>query len=273
MTAAAPRLRLDPRLAPGAAVRRLALSQLDHARAGLARGDTRGIHEARKSCKKLRALLRLVRGELGAAYPTQNRRLRDTARALSPLREAAVLRATARSFGIGLTTGGRPPDTTAALRRALRLTAARRRAIDRWALEDVSRESLAAAVTAGYRRARRSAKQARRRPRPAVLHEWRKQVKYHRYQCEAAAPLWPGLARRVRALEVLGEALGRHHDVEMLAQELRRHPLRAGNADLVFRTVRRMRREQARLAARALRAGQRLFAEPARAWLDATVGP
>lgn len=273
MTPAAPRFRLDPRLAPGAAVRRLALSQLDHARAGLARGDTRGIHEARKSCKKLRALLRLVRGALGAAYRPQNRRLRDTARALSPLREAAVLRATARSFGIGLAAGDRRPDTTAALRRALRLTAAQRRAIDRWALDDVSRDSLAAAVAAGYRRARRSGKQARRRPRPAVLHEWRKQVKYHRHQCEAAAPLWPGLARRVRALEALGEALGRHHDVEMLAQELRRRPWRAAGADLVFRTAQRLHREQARLAARALRAGERLLAESARAWSGATVGP
>ena len=44
------------------------------------------IHEARKSIKKARALLRRVRAELGGDYPRENARLRDIARGLRPLR-------------------------------------------------------------------------------------------------------------------------------------------------------------------------------------------
>src|SRR6201999_1445400 len=49
------------------------------------------IHGARKDLKKLRAVLRLVREELGEkAYRTQNRRFRDAGRLLSDTRDAEV---------------------------------------------------------------------------------------------------------------------------------------------------------------------------------------
>ncbi|HKN40971.1 MAG TPA: CHAD domain-containing protein [Acidimicrobiia bacterium] len=49
-------------------------------------------HDARKRAKKLRALLRLVRPELGDdVYRRENRALRDAARRLSPVRDAWVL--------------------------------------------------------------------------------------------------------------------------------------------------------------------------------------
>src|SRR5207248_10685740 len=49
------------------------------------------IHEARKSVKKIRGALRLVRFELGATYQKENRRLRDLGRKLSELRDAAAI--------------------------------------------------------------------------------------------------------------------------------------------------------------------------------------
>src|SRR3954451_21980380 len=50
-----------------------------------------GIHEARKSIKKVRAIVRLLMPGLGAAGFRENRALRDTGRALSKLRDAAAL--------------------------------------------------------------------------------------------------------------------------------------------------------------------------------------
>ena len=265
MRSAAPRFRLDARAPAARAVRRLALEQLNHALAGVRRGDARGIHEARKSCKRLRALLRLMRPGLDKACRAGNRRLRDASRALSGRRDADVLRATARGFGLGVAVGV-PAPRPALAGRAVKLMQLERRAIDRWPADALSREALDAAVIEGYRRARRAGRQARQRRRAVDLHEWRKQVKYHRYQCEAVAPLVPPLLRRVRALEDLGEILGRHHDIEVLAQTLRRQPHRFGGPDVVLPAARRLHREQGRLAARALRAGAKLFRDDPRDW-------
>ncbi|HEX6986240.1 MAG TPA: CHAD domain-containing protein, partial [Planctomycetaceae bacterium] len=49
------------------------------------------IHDARTRCKKLRGLLRLVRPHLGDLYREENARLRDAARPLSAVRDAAVV--------------------------------------------------------------------------------------------------------------------------------------------------------------------------------------
>ena len=265
MTPAAPRFRLDPRVPPARAVRRLSLELLDHALTHARRGDARGIHEARRACKRLRALLRLMRSGRSKAYRTENRRLRDAARALSPQRDADVLRATARSVGLGLAVGTSPSGgSRAPAARAVQLLQAQRRAVGRWPSDALSRAALEAAVVEGYRRARRAGRQARRRPRADLLHEWRKQVKHHCHQCEAVATLWPHLLQRARALDDLGEILGRHHDVEVLALALQRQPHRFGAPEAVLPAARRLRREQEHLAARALRAGAKLFRDDPR---------
>ena len=48
------------------------------------------IHEARKSVKKIRGVLRLVRPELGEVYRTDNARFRDIGRQLSQFRDAGA---------------------------------------------------------------------------------------------------------------------------------------------------------------------------------------
>jgi len=48
-----------------------------------AQPDREAIHQARKSVKKIRSVLRLVREDLGRAYAKENRRLRTAAHCLS----------------------------------------------------------------------------------------------------------------------------------------------------------------------------------------------
>ncbi len=77
-------------------VRRLAYRRLEPA---VERPSTRVradaddvVHDLRKRCKRVRALLRLVRDSLGEdVYKSENRVLRDAARGLSPVRDAVVL--------------------------------------------------------------------------------------------------------------------------------------------------------------------------------------
>ena len=75
-------------------VRRIALEQLDDARReirdpAMARHEV--VHQVRKRCKKLRGLLRLVRPCLGDTYQQENAWFRDSARALSDIRDAQAL--------------------------------------------------------------------------------------------------------------------------------------------------------------------------------------
>jgi CHAD domain-containing protein len=77
--------RFDPGQPVPDEVRRVARGRIDHALDEL-RGESdstreEAVHEARKDMKKLRALLRLVRGELGdRVYAAENTCFRDTAR-------------------------------------------------------------------------------------------------------------------------------------------------------------------------------------------------
>src|ERR687894_2726162 len=88
------------RLEPGEpipdGIRRVARGRIDHAVDEL-RGETDStredaVHETRKDMKKLRALLRLVRGELGErTFARENACYRDAARELAGVRDPDVM--------------------------------------------------------------------------------------------------------------------------------------------------------------------------------------
>jgi CHAD domain-containing protein len=270
----APRFRLDPRLQPASAVRKAALAQLDYALAALERRDPEAVHEARKVCKKLRALLRLIRPVLGQAYLTENARLRDAGRALSKGREAAVLVESADEL-LGRDPELAPvaalirsaPRAEASYEEAMRLLRDERQLVAAWPLREVSAGRLIAGVLAGYRRAQQRYEVARKRPTALTLHEWRKQAKYHGYQGALASPLWPDARPRIGRLKALSDLLGRHHDLHVLALALRRNA-RAVPVEPLRKARRRIASEQALAARGALRLGKLLFAQKPLAWLQ-----
>src|ERR671917_266737 len=88
--------RFDPAAPVPDEVRRVALGRIDHALDELrGRSDSsreEAVHEARKDMKKLRALLRLLRGELGdRVRARENAAFRDAARELAGVRDADVM--------------------------------------------------------------------------------------------------------------------------------------------------------------------------------------
>ena len=87
------------------AVRRIAHEQLGRAITNLALAPTNraeAIHEARKSLKRLRALVRLVRGELGEqVYRRHNECMRDAARELAGLRDRPLFARHSRNCWLG----------------------------------------------------------------------------------------------------------------------------------------------------------------------------
>jgi CHAD domain-containing protein len=279
MRQSAPVFELNPRIAPVRAVRQAALAQIDHALAGLQRGDDQAIHEARKVCKKLRALLRLIRPYLGRAYRAENRRLRDVGRSLSHGRNAAVLRITAtRLFGDNIRYAsvldairGRPaPELAVSLTEAKRLLQTQRRRVAEWPLRALAPGGLMVGLLGGYRAARQGYRSAARKPAPVALHEWRKQAKYHGYQWALMRGFLPNEGRsRIRELKRLSDRLGEHHDLTMLAAILARRPGHYGGREAAHIARARITDEQDRKTAAALALGRALFRHKPLDWLAA----
>lgn len=101
-TAPGPLFRLLPTEDWGTGFSRLLAQQLALAQSELRlcrHGVDEAVHTARKACKRIRAVLRLLRGALGEeTFEAENRAVRDAARRLSNLRDARVALETAAAL-------------------------------------------------------------------------------------------------------------------------------------------------------------------------------
>jgi CHAD domain-containing protein len=196
-------------------LRRMALAQADGAIELLGAGggevDARAVHETRKALKRLRALVRLLAGELGDERSrAENAALRETAARLAGARDSEVLlatledltrrhpRALARRRGVGELAGHLREQQRRASAQMLGDEAARRAVIAdlrafrgrarAWELDrsdsfDMVEAGLRRIYAQGRRRHRRAARGKGRDTR--AMHEWRKRVKDLRYAAEA----------------------------------------------------------------------------------------
>jgi CHAD domain-containing protein len=271
------------------AVRRVAHEQIDAAIAEVSDQSLpqpEKIHQVRTRCKKLRALLRLVRPCLGELYVRENASFRDAARELSPLRDAqSVLDAydallarfegevARRTFaavrrGLGRRKRRRARELTDLRRRLDQVSGlledARER-VDTWPIDATGADAWRGGFEHTYRRARQAMAVAYDSPTPEHFHAWRKGVKDHWYHTRLLRPLWgKALGARAGAGEALGEMLGAHHDLAVLRATLLEEADDLGGrrpADLLVELIGRRRLE---LEADAKPLGARLFAENAR---------
>jgi CHAD domain-containing protein len=276
--------RISVGVAFGEDVRRIAREQIDGAIAesnGSAPGShTECIHSVRKRCKKLRALLRLVRPCLGDVYTSENKYFRDAAKVLAPLRDTHVLLA-AFDAVVGHFQGELSPGTFEPLRRQLerpeqqvtdleplladvcgRMEAAGGRLAD-WPLDGAEGpEAWRPGFERTYRQARRALAAAYDAPTPERFHEWRKSVKYHWYHTRLLSPLSDQtVAGRVAAGSTLGELLGLHHDLAVLRTTLVSPGAGSRARSLRDSFVALLDRHLTHLEATARPHGLRLFAE------------
>lgn len=247
------RLGAEEELAEGA--RRIAGEQLDHAIGRLEGvvddGSLGGrAHEARKSLKKARAVIRLLRAELGEErFATDNRRLRDAGRQLAPFRDAEVV----------ATTLGRleqaAPELTAALaderarareellagaiaERALGEVRAGRAAVDAWSIGYSDSGAFTPALRRTLKRGRKAFRRAYESPSPARFHELRKRVKELWYFGRILAPRAPLQLERLVALsDGAADRLGADHDLALLADRIKQLGERAGESRLRARLL------------------------------------
>jgi CHAD domain-containing protein len=276
--------RLDPEESVADAVRRLVTGELDGALEWLGGADRAfdsRVHETRKHLKRLRALLEFGEAVIERkAFEVEMRAARAAAAALAELRGRAALLGSLDDLvervpellpsgeldqvRDTLVPKEAALDPEAALAEAFDLlTQARARAANLEIRERATWKALQTGFRRTYRRARRAYARAVENADAETLHAFRTPEKRHFYQVELLETLWEGPLRAHRQeLSRLGELLGEHHDLCLLAGELDRHPeLDAQRAAL--RTVSERRLQK--LEREALNLGARLFAEKPRA--------
>jgi len=273
------RLRVGEPLPGGIA--RIARGRIDHAIDELG-GKTdssseEAVHEARKDMKKLRALVRLVRPELGNdVYRRENVCYRDAGKELAGVRDADVMLATlaglesrypdelgAKTVGdlrqsveahkLRTAAGARAP---AAAQVVEILTSARRR-VGRWPLGTEGFEALAGGLERIYRRGRRDFRAANREPTTQNLHEWRKRVKDLWYHLSILKVAWPPVMEALAdEAHALSERIGDDHDLAVLLEWAEEHA--PDSAGALAEPVMRRRAE---LQGEAFEIGARLYAD------------
>jgi CHAD domain-containing protein len=241
------------------------------------------IHEARKSMKKIRGAMRLMRPELDAIYPPENAWFRDVGRRLSQFRDARVmietfdalrkkyrasLGATAlASVRRGLAARRKPP---AELESVLRpLAAELRRSSQRvrnWPLLADGFAALAPGLETAFRKGRKAFHRVCTTPSHENYHEWRKRVKDHWYHVRLFERYWTApIEAYEKSLKELETLLGEDHNLVVLERTLRDAPASRGNAtdvDLLFKLITRDRKE---LRGKARKLGRHIYtAKPRR---------
>ena len=269
---------------------RIAAEEADDAIARLKkRGGDRieTVHEVRKSIKKLRALLRLVRGAIGKkSYRLVNDALRDIGRQLSDARDAQILIEALEK--LSATGSVEAKAAVAAIRKTLeaqrdginamlsakgvfkslvaKLEIAKENSRD-WAGAAAGWADVESGLRDAYTRGRDAFETATRRPTFENFHDWRKRAKDLHYQVRMLQPLWPeALEKLSDDTGRLGELLGEDHDFGLLARLLKSGPARGvGARQSGLRKA--IERRGAELRGEARKLGETVYADKPRAFI------
>ncbi|MFV1961729.1 MAG: CHAD domain-containing protein [Acidimicrobiia bacterium] len=282
----------------GVGMKRVAMEQLELGAGGFFDGEDQfrsAVHDSRRAIKKVRSLLRLVRGELtDKIYRYEDKSLRNTGRLTSELRSSAVVVEAASLvedlYGEMLAEG--------MFEELISRLAQRRDVIELRALEDpdmIGRvvgdmerayhrysawptdpdarkvyglgirdrfKSIQSGLADTYERGRTEMVTAYTRPTVLHFHLWRKRAKYLRYQMEFLVPLWPEVVVGMAVtLDRLGLLLGEDHDLAELLTLIHERPdmCPSPRERSLFSALVTQRRAELQLAAEIL--GRRIYAE------------
>ncbi|WP_193163085.1 CHAD domain-containing protein [Microbulbifer hainanensis] len=231
--------------------------------------EEEAVHALRKHCKKMRALLRLVRRDIGDLYAEENAHYRELANSLSGSRDAVSIRdalltlASAEEFPDIMAflesrvAHGADPQAMEQAAEQLRQGAAR---VDGWPLESLDWPCACKGYRRGYRRARKAMKRALKNETAAEFHEYRKRVKDHWYHTRLLEKKYPRALRgRRKPLKELAQALGDWRDLTLLCELLRQNETVLG-AELAP-LLKRAKRQHEALRETTERLGRDLFVE------------
>ncbi len=242
------------------------------------------IHESRKSIKKIRAVLRLVRPELGDTYGRENARLRDLARRLSAFRDAFAIIGTfddlkkayeneirnrLRAVRAGLVKrrdeARREEDVTFVLHEAAAELRKAAKRVRTWPLQTDGYAGIAQGLEDTYRAGRKALATVRESPRPENYHELRKRVKDHWYHVRLLENLWTDVMTAYeKSLKDLETWLGDDHNLAVLREKIAAEPASFGKPAEIDLTFDLIDQRQKDLRDRSLSLAERVYEEKPR---------
>jgi len=244
------------------------------------------VHEVRKHLKKLRAAMRLAIPAVGKNRHTrEDHCVRKIGRLVSDLRDAQVRLQTLIQLRDETSKG--PEDSP--FPRIEELLSLERESFSaafagwqkqavpqlervearllKWPLGDLPWKQVCGAVAKIYKRGQRGLAKTIDDPEPENFHAWRKRVKDIWYQLRILQPLnRMVLTEMARDAEVLGELLGREHDLNFLWARLETERGDEALRDELAQLEKLIRKRRKRLRTDALELGRRFYAEPAKAF-------
>ena len=275
--------RLRPEESVPDGLRRLAekeLSSISKHLNGATRPRDETIHKARKSVKKVRALLEVVDSDHGRGLGKSSKRLQTISRRLSTLRDADAMLEILHKLR---SHDGRALSARSFARVSRRLTAHKRsvwkavgrksvwrdldqsvrrvrRDVRQWEPAHGQFGALAAGIRLSHRRGRKAMARARKRQGADDFHEWRKQMKALWYELRLVEGASPRIRQDVIALHRAESWLGDEHNMVVLCDELSKDAtICDGRADL-DRIRLAADRYQCELREKALARAKRIYA-------------
>jgi len=244
------------------------------------------VHEVRKHLKRLRAAMRLAITEVGKdRHALDDRCVRKIGRLVSDLRDAQVRLQTLIQLRDETAKG--PQDSP--FPRIEELLSLERESFSaafagwqkqaipqlervearllKWPLDGLTWKQVCRAVGKIYKRGQRRLAKTINDPDPENFHAWRKPVKDLWYQLRISQPLnRVVLTEMAHDAEVLGELLGREHDLNFLWARLEKERSDEALRDELAQLQKLIRKRGKRLRTNALELGRRFYAESAKAF-------
>jgi CHAD domain-containing protein len=235
------------------------------------------IHETRKRMKETRALLRLIRPALGAQFDVENAWFSSATHALAAARDAtAVIEAIeklrrkadepAQKRRLGrvkriLRPAGSDDLETRIAALLAQLPEAEGRLAQWPDLRDRFR-TIGEGVEQIFRSGGKHLAAVRAHPSPEAFHELRKRVKDHWYHVRLLRRVWPEVMKPyAEVLEELSDALGDHHDLQVLQALIAAEPQRFGTDRTVKPVLAAIEARRDALETQALRLAAHVYAE------------
>ncbi len=239
------------------------------------------VHEVRKAFKKIRGSLRLVRDHIDF-YKEENIFFRDEGRRVSDVRDATSIievlddlydhhdaqlyKSTFNTFrNFLLARRAQMASDQLKDKDVLKLIGERLSAkcdkIDSWPMDIQSFEDLSPSVKLVYKRGLKAYLQAKDSGKTEEFHEWRKRVKYLRYQLDLLNHIWPNfLDFWEDELHDLSDILGDDHDLHILHQVADAHLDQFSEPESAQLLKSLIHSHRSKLQAEALFLGKRLYA-------------
>jgi CHAD domain-containing protein len=224
-------------------IKRTAIEEIDCAIRRLENGKDRdeAVHDARKSVKKIRGAIRMVRFDFGDVFAPEIAFFRDIGRKLSDLRDAQAMleifdglldkykselgMRTLDSVRLGLVRRKERSEQShsaeGVIDDVLRDLSKARHRVDRWPLSSNGFAAIAPGLATTFKQGRRAFQSAYENPLPENFHEFRKRAKDHWYHIRLLENLWtPALAAYETSLKSLEQALGDDHNLVVLRETI-----------------------------------------------------